>query len=169
MENEVLRALRWTPGRLEFRGIRYMLVRPDTVVSFQRAVEERLGPEAAAETMFLGGYTGGGNSARHLSRELGLGPRETAEYMARMGGQLGWGEFRITALQAEEREQLLEVELLDSAFAGAYGQAGHPVCHFPRGVFAGVAEVLFGRPVAADEVTCAAAGAESCCFRFRPA
>lgn len=168
-ENEIVRQLASAPGRLEFRGIRYMLVRPDTITTFQQAVERRMGPEAAAEAMFLGGYTGGGNSARRLGREMGLGARETAEFMARMGGQLGWGDLRVSTLVMEGDGRLLEIEAADSAFAGAYGPSERPVCHFTRGVFAGVAEVLFGEPVRAEESACAAAGAACCRFRFQPA
>lgn len=163
--NEVLQGLTWEPaaGTLDFRGIRYMLVRPETVVVFQRAVAERLGAQAGT-LMCAGGKAGGGATAHRLLRE-GAAPGEVAAVMCRMGTQLGWGAFRI--LELDPAAGRLEVAVANSAYAWAHGPSPVPVCHFILGVFAGVAEIALGRPVSAAEVECMACGAPACRFRFQ--
>ncbi len=165
MENEVLQGLAWDPaaGTLTFRGIRYMLVRPETVVVFQQAVEAELGPAAGA-LMFAGGKAGGGATARMLHHQSGLPAPAVAEAMCRMGTQLGWGAFRVLEAGAAG----LTVAVGNSAYARAYGAAAAPVCHFIRGVFAGVAEIVLGSPVADAEATCTACGGAVCRFVYRP-
>ena len=39
MSNEILDNLSVETGRMAFKEVRYMLIRPDTVVDFQKAVE----------------------------------------------------------------------------------------------------------------------------------
>ncbi|HID63498.1 MAG TPA: hypothetical protein EYP49_12280, partial [Anaerolineae bacterium] len=60
-KNSILDNVQWDAdnGALTFKNVRYMLIRPDTVVDFQKAVEAEVGPEKCAEMMMAGGYTGG--------------------------------------------------------------------------------------------------------------
>lgn len=170
--NALVAGLEWQAGEgtLAWNGIRYMLIRPETIVALQRGVEERLGTAAAAALLFDAGRAGGSRSASTVGERFGLDGPGTAGYMARMGAELGWAGFQVAGLDLAART--LVVEAAGSAFAWGYrqlyGQSAGPVCHFARGVFAGVAEILFDTPaVESAEESCLAAGAPVCRFRFR--
>ena len=146
------------------KDVRYLLIRPETLIDFQKALE-RLSPAQAGEILAAGGFSGGSKSARRYRECFGLGPEATARFLCTMGGQIGWGRFELFRL--DEKAGELEVEVTGSPFAEAYGQATAPVCHFIRGVLAGLAEVLFGPGCETSESACAAAGARVCRFSVR--
>ena len=52
-------------GGLSYRGSRYLLVRPETLVALQKAVEAALGERAAA-CLVAGGRAGGGSALRSV-------------------------------------------------------------------------------------------------------
>lgn len=180
-ENPVLDGLEYeaSSGRLSYKGVRYLLIRPETLVAFQLAIEAEVGPEKCAELMQAGGFTGGALSARRYRDAFGYSDREIAEFMCRMGGEIGWGHFTLVRLDVAGREMIVEV--LDSPFAEAYralrplspgpplphrqkASGGEGVCHFIRGVLAGLGAGLFGGEVASAETTCQARGDPLCRF-----
>ena len=162
-DNEILQGLEWNPdgGRLTFNQVRYLLIRPETLVDFQKAVEAELG-ERAGEMIFAGGFTGGSLSSRRYKEIFGYSDAETVEFMCRMGGQIGWGRFELEKLDAEAGRLVVQVQ--DSPFAEAYGPAEHGVCHFIRGVMAGLGAGIFDAEVEAVETRCAASGDAHCRF-----
>ncbi len=163
MTNSVLAELEWEPGTgaLTFKEVRYLLVRPETLAQFQRAVEAEVGADRTGELLYSGGFAGGQLSGRKYKEALGLSDREAVEFMCRMGGELGWGQMRLVRWDTEA--QWLEVEVANSPFAGAYGGQTHSgVCHLLRGVLGGLGATVFGTPVEADEVRCRAAGDSVC-------
>lgn len=164
--NEVLQGIHWDRegGALHFKGIRYMLVRPDTITTFQQAVESHLG-EATGSLMFTGGKAGGSATARKLHHEFGRPAGEIAHAMCTMGGQLGWGALRVAELSLDAGR--LVIEVANSAFAAAYGPSSQPVCHFICGVFAGVAEIVLGGEVEPLETECLACGGRLCRFIYQ--
>ncbi|MBI3030091.1 MAG: hypothetical protein HYY64_11305 [Candidatus Rokubacteria bacterium] len=163
MENTVLRELTWDAGagRLLFKDVPYLLIRPETLVALQKAVEAELG-ERAGELLARGGHTGGALSTRRYREAFGLGAEETARFIVRMGREIGWGDFRLERLDLSAREIVVTVGR--SPFAEAYGPASRPICHLIRGVLAGLAEGSFGAPAQAREVECLATGARACRF-----
>jgi len=84
--------------------------------------------------------------------------------MAQMGGELGWGHLEVELFDREKK--IMVIIAHNSAFAQAYGQGRGGVCHLIRGVFAGVAEFIFGVPVEARETLCKANGDQYCRFEF---
>ena len=142
-------------GRLSFRGAPFMLIRPETLVAIQRAMEVAVGPRAAA-CLAAGGRAGGARAARALE---GTGPARV-EALLRMGGDLGWGEFELERLTPTE----LVVTVRRSPFAETYGHSEGPVCHLTRGVLESLAAVVLERPAAVIETACAATGATLCRF-----
>lgn len=166
MENAVLRDLAHdaSTGHLTFKGVRYLLIRPETVVAFQKAVEAELGARAG-ELMARGGRTGGALSARRYREAFGLGARELVEFMVRMGREIGWGAFTLDRLDLERRELVISVR--HSPFAEAYGPSAVPVCHLIAGVVGGLAEGVFGQPAQVIETACLAAGGPACRFEAR--
>ncbi|MCZ7575111.1 MAG: XylR N-terminal domain-containing protein [Ardenticatenaceae bacterium] len=161
-DNPILTELTYDPrqGGLFYKDVRYLLIRPETLRDFQKAVEEAVGHERAGELLATGGHTGGLLSSKKYKEVFGLSDREAVEFMCRMGGQIGWGAMRLVELDATAGRLVVEVE--SSPFAAAYGPSDHGVCHFVRGVMAGMAEGLFGHPVHSVETHCLAMGHEQC-------
>ena len=164
MKNSVLAQLSKEPGLLTLKGIRYMLIRPDTIIDFQKAVEAAVGQERCAEMMMAGGITGGSRSSRKYKRDLGHSDVETVQFMCKMGGELGWGIFQLVLLDMESGR--LVIEVTDSPFAVAYGQSDVSVCHMMRGVLAGLGSSIFKGEVLSSETTCLAKGDMRCRFEI---
>jgi len=142
-------------GRLLHGGARFLLIRPETLMGLQRALEARLGAEAA-EVLVAGGRAGGSRAATTLGGDA----RTRVEALLRMGAEIGWGHFALERLTHSE----LVVTVSNSPFAEAHGPAERPVCHLTRGVLLALAETVFAPPVAVRESACAATGAARCRF-----
>jgi len=165
--NSILDNVQWDAdsGAITFKDVRYMLIRPDTVVDFQKAVEEMIGPQKCAEAMMAGGYTGGSRSSKRYKQVFNYTEDEIVAFMCRMGGEIGWGRFNVIELDVPGKELIVEVQ--NSAFAAAYGKADWGVCHMIRGVLAGMAAGIFGGDVVSEETACVAKGDPVCRFVIR--
>lgn len=165
--NSILDNLQWDAdsGAITFKDVRYMLIRPDTVVDFQKAVEALVGAERCAKAMMAGGYTGGSRSSKRYKEVFNYTDEQIVAFMCRMGGEIGWGRFNMVKLDVPGKELVVEVE--NSAFAAAYGKADRSVCHMIRGVLAGMAAGIFGGDVASEETECVAKGDRVCRFVIR--
>lgn len=143
-------------GGLWVGDSRYLLVRPETLVALQRAMEAALGLPAAAECLAAGGRAGG---AKALA-SLGGSPRERVERLLATGAAIGWGQFVLKRFGPRE----LVVEVHHSPFAEAYGPTAGPVCHLTRGVLDALAAAVLEQPCRVVETACVAAGAPACWF-----
>lgn len=150
-------------GALHIKDVRYLLIRPETLIAIQKALEAEVGFDRAGEILYPGGFTGGRLSGERYRREFGLTEREAVAFMCRMGGEIGWGCFQILELDEETRRLCITVE--NSPFAETYG-AGAPggVCHLIRGVLGGLGAGVFGTEVVAQETHCEAQGDAECRF-----
>jgi uncharacterized protein len=142
-------------GELTLGGARYLLIRPETLVGLQKAVEGALGERAAA-CIAAGGRAGGAKAAAALDGTA----EERVGRLLRIGGEIGWGEFALERLTATE----LAVSVRRSPVAEAYGPSAGPVCHLIRGVLESLAAATFGRSCTVVETACAAMGAPVCRF-----
>ena len=166
-ENSILSELVYHPdeGSLRFKSVRYLLIRPETLASFQKALEAEVGWEKTGDILYAGGFTGGKLSGQKYKSTFGLSDREAVEFMCQMGREIGWGHFKLLELDPEVYYMLVEVT--GSPFASAYGEAADSgVCHLIRGVLGGLGEGIFGEPVVAQEVRCTAMGDERCRFEI---
>ncbi len=161
--NSVLSSLIFDPtkGEISYQGIRYLLIRPETLATWQKGVEKALGSNAG-EIIFEGGREGGSLSARTFRDKHGYSSREIVDFMTRMGTEIGWGQMKV--LKHNEETKRFVIEVSDSPFAAAYGNSSAGVCHLIRGVMAGVGEGIFGDPVEARETSCLAMGNQTCRF-----
>jgi predicted hydrocarbon binding protein len=164
--NSILADLVFEPdsGKLAFKDVRYLLIRPDTIIEFQKAVEAEVGVEHCAAMMMAGGITGGVRSAARYKTEFGLNDAEIVDFMCKMGREIGWGHFQLCELDPQKKR--LVVEVAESPFAAAYGHADEGVCHLTRGVLSGLAAGIFGTNVRATETTCHARGDVVCRFEM---
>lgn len=150
-----------------YRGVRYMLIRPETVIEIQKGVEEEIGVEKAGQALYHAGHRGGSLSAAHFREQFSLSVQEIVHFMAKMGAQLGWGRMEVASMDPEQGT--LELEVFHSVFAEAYGKADAPVCHMIRGVFAGTWGGAIEREVEGLETRCRAVeGPGPCRFIFTP-
>jgi len=163
MANSILDNLEYDEreGTIAYKGVRYMLIRPDTVVEFQKAVENVLG-DRTAEMMMAGGDAGGSRSAQRYKDEFHYSDQEIVDFMCNMGREIGWGDFQVEEFDLENKR--LVVLVRKSAFADAYGPAEEGVCHMIRGVMAGMAAGVFGAQARSEETHCRAKGDAQCRF-----
>ncbi len=149
-------------GTLEFNGIRYMLIRPETIVEIQKAIEEKFGTEAAHEILYMSGHRGTSLTAKKLLGR-GLTPDQCLEEMFQMGGHLGWGKFSLRKIEQSSKDEI-EVAIQGSPFAKAYGRSDQTVCAILCGALAGIFSTLFGKAYRCTETHCEAARSPSCRF-----
>ncbi|MBI2524858.1 MAG: hypothetical protein HYV93_02635 [Candidatus Rokubacteria bacterium] len=145
-------------GRLLYRGSRFLLIRPETLVAVQRAVETAAG-SGAAECFAAGGRVGGARAAAAVAGDA----RGRLDLLVKMGRELGWGEFGVEAWSPVG----FVITVKHSPFAEAHGRSQRPVCHLIRGVVESFAEQLLGRPMQVSEASCEAAGGPVCRFEAR--
>lgn len=138
----------------------YILIRPETLIGWQKAVEAMLGTRAA-ECAAAGGAAGGARAVAALEGT----PQARVTQLLGAGREIGWGDFALERLTPRE----LVVTVAGSPFARAYGEATAPVCHLTRGVLQALAASVLETPTTVEETQCMAAGAARCRFSARPA
>lgn len=147
-------------GRVSIRGVPYLLIQPTTLLGFQKAAEAA--GAAAGDWLEAGGRAGGRRSSMRLRELSAKEGRDFAQDYLSMGRDIGWGVFQVTRFERTS----FEVVVTGSPFAEGYGPSQRPVCHFIRGVVAGLGDTLFGESEC-EEVECAAAGSTRCRFVCR--
>ena len=152
-------------GALDYNGIRYMLIRPETVVEIQRVIEEKFGAEAAHEIFYRSGFRGTSLTAKKLLGS-GLSPEKCLEAMFKMGSHLGWGNFKL--LKTDRKTGVIEVTISASPFAEAYGSSEQPVCAILCGALAGIFSILKGKDYKCTEIGCVALEHGHCHFILKP-
>jgi predicted hydrocarbon binding protein len=162
-QNSIIDQLMYDPasGVLTYRDVRYLLMRPETIVGFQKTIEKH-SRTGAQEALFQGGYRGGYLSAKKYKEMQNLSDSETINFMMTMGAEIGWGNFQLIEYDFENRK--LKVRVKNSAFAEAYGDSTEGVCHLINGVISGLATVLFAQDFTASECECLAKGDRHCVF-----
>ena len=162
-QNSIIEQLIYDPasGVLKYKDVRYLLIRPETIVGFQKTIEKHSRKEAQ-EALFQGGYQGGHLSAKKYKEMQNLSDSETISFMMTMGAEIGWGNFQLIEYDFEIRK--LQIRVKNSAFAEAYGDATEGVCHLINGVLSGLASVIFSINCTASETKCLAKGDECCEF-----
>ncbi len=126
----------------------------------------RLSPSArddALAALLASVADAGGRSARRYQTATTGDDATLLDVVAETAAGLGWGIW--TFAQPSRRELLLDVA--NSPFAAGFGPSPAPVCAAIAGMVGAVATTIFGRPTAAKETSCVAAGAECCRFVAR--
>ncbi|MBT8369981.1 MAG: hypothetical protein KJO34_03395 [Deltaproteobacteria bacterium] len=162
-ENPILAELVYdqSSGSLLYKGVRYVMIRPETIAGIQKAITASCGKEAD-ESFFEGGFTGGSLSAIKYKELHNFSDLDVIEFMMKMGNQIGWGHFRLE--RYDPKLKVLRVCVANSPFAETFGKSTQSVCHLIRGVLAGMASSLFGRNCTSDEIECRAKGDTRCLF-----
>ena len=162
-ENSILDELVYdsSSGTLNYKGVRYLMIRPDTIVGLQRALDESCGKDTD-KGFFEGGFTGGSLSAKKYKELHNFSDLEVIEFMMKMGNQIGWGHFSLEYYDAKQK--YLSLCVMHSPFAESYGKSSQGVCHLIRGVVAGMASIIFKSNCTSEEIECWAKGDTRCLF-----
>ena len=162
-ENPILDELIYdqSSGSLLYKGVRYLMIRPETISGFQKALNESCGKDAD-ESFFEGGFTGGSLSAKKYKELHNFSDLEIIEFMMNMGAQIGWGHFSLERF--DPKSKILQVGVAHSPFAESYGKSSQGVCHLIRGVLTGMAAMLFEKDCTSHESECLAKGDARCLF-----
>jgi len=165
MENKILKDLCFAPekGGLFYKEVRYLLIRPEVLVTFQKEIEKELG-ERADRILFKSGFQGGSLSSKRYREVFNFSHEEIVRFMIEMGPQIGWGRFELERFDPGNKD--LSVKVYHSPFAETYGLSNTPVCHFIRGVLTGMASVVFDKESEVNEILCLAKGDPFCKFEL---
>lgn len=148
-------------GGLFYKEVRYLLIRPEVIATFQKEVERELEMKAE-QILFRSGFQGGSLSSKRYREVFSLKDHEIVRFMIQMGTQIGWGRFELEKFDPVNR--LLSVTVHHSPFAMAYGASKTSVCHFIRGVLSGIASEVFKEEKEMKEVHCFAKADPFCRF-----
>jgi predicted hydrocarbon binding protein len=164
-ENSILDELTYDlgSGALRYKDVRYMLIRPETVIGFQKTIEEG-DSELARDAFFQGGFRGGYLSAKNYKALHFFDDIQIIDFMMKMGTEIGWGHFKLQDFDPQKK--YLNIIVRKSPFAEAYGESSFAVCHLVRGVLSGLASYLFNQNCVGSEVKCLAKGDEHCVFEI---
>ncbi len=162
MSNSVKETATWNWGKGEFSVIEVpaVIVSIETFVSLQKDAEKILGFDGASVLLYEAGKKAGLRWINRFSKEWGLKDNRFIEAVQNFYAELGWGKFSVE----ENSKNELAVRVENSFTARGYGKSEVGVCHFLRGYNAGLAEVLKGNEIDAEEVKCAAKGDDCCKF-----
>jgi predicted hydrocarbon binding protein len=165
MENEILKNLKFDSekGGLFFNEVRYLLIRPETLVAFQKGTEKEIGGKTS-QILFQSGFEGGSLSSKKYREFFGFSDLEIVHFMIEMGSHIGWGRFDLETFDLIKESIIVNV--YHSPFAEAYGTSSLPVCHFIRGVLSGMASLIFGGEKEGKELSCLAMGDSYCRFKI---
>ncbi len=163
MENKILKELYFAPekGGLFYKEVRYLLIRPEVLATFQKEIEKELG-DKADRILFQSGFQGGSLSSKRYREVFHFSDEEIVQFMIEMGPQIGWGRFELKGFDLIKKE--LSVRVYHSPFAEAYGPSTTPVCHLICGVLTGMASVVFHKESVTNEILCLAKGDPFCQF-----
>ncbi|MBI4244764.1 MAG: XylR N-terminal domain-containing protein [Planctomycetes bacterium] len=162
--NSILSGIEYDPsnGALIFNNTRYLLIRPETIIGFQKNLEVALGKDKTAEVLYKGGFEGGSRTANKFMNEQKLSAEQILKFMCDMGTQIGWGAFKVGNFS--DVLSKFELTVKSSVYAQAYGQSTAPVCHFISGVFGGVSSIICHEKPKVKEIQCSSSGAQLCRF-----
>ncbi len=132
-------------------------------MAFQKAIEKELG-EKASQIIYQSGFEGGSLSSKKYREAFGFSDPQIIQFMIEMGRQIGWGNFELERFDLSE--QILIVKVYHSPYAEAYGSSSSPICHFILGVLGGMASIIFGREIQAEEIACFSKGDRFCRFQI---
>lgn len=163
MNNKILKELYFVQekGGIFYKEVRYLLIRPETLTTFQKAVERELG-DKGNQILFESGFAGGELSSKRYKEIFSFSDEEIIRFMMNMGSQIGWGRFELETFNPDQKRLIIKV--FHSPFAEAYGPSSSGVCHFTRGVMAGMASVAFGGEIKSKEPFCLSKGDKYCEF-----
>jgi predicted hydrocarbon binding protein len=117
--------------------------------------------------LYRAGYAMGKQGTDELAEVFGEeNMLEASTTFMKLYNALGWGQLEVKEVSDDFATWSLA---LSQSFECAGLKKTKPQAHFTRGLIAGAAERLTGRPVKCEETECVATGSSHCGFRVTPA
>jgi predicted hydrocarbon binding protein len=162
MLKDVKETASWERNKGQFSVIEVpaIIISIETYIILQKNAEKILGVDGASILLYEAGKKASIQWINRFNNEWGLKDKKFIEAVQNFYAELGWGKFSAQ----EDKKNGLMIRVENSFIARGYGNSGVPVCHFLRGYNAGLAQVLKGNEMGAEEVKCAAKGDDCCEF-----
>jgi predicted hydrocarbon binding protein len=159
-------------GQIHIQGVRYMLMRTDSMsIELQEELRKTFGEAGARQIRYKLAKACGKRDAKMFAERLGI---EDSTMRMALGpvhfAHVGWANVEIFEESSPaQNEDLFMVYAHPYSFeAASYIDNGittqHPVCHMNAGYSCGWGEVSFGIDIQVVELTCRAKGDEKCIF-----
>lgn len=151
----------------------------EVMLEMHEWVESEIGKEKADRFMFdVGKYQTKSGSIKYLAtkeelRKIFTNLPETGDPSMEMGRETlkfaGWGDNKIVRIDSGGNKIVMKtvVSPIAKEYLKTRGKSKEPVCHYMRGIFAGVFEAVRGEKYDCKETSCAATGmSENCIFEL---
>lgn len=148
-----------------------ILVPQHFFVNNHKAIEAALGVAEYRKLLDAAGHKSAYYWCQQEAAHYGFTPLQTFEHYLRRLSQRGWGMFSIESFDPESGHARIRLD--HSSFVNQYKQADHKVDYMFSGWWEGAVEYVgdaLGKhyKVHAEEIQCAAEGAEYCLFEVKP-
>lgn len=158
-------------GALHDGPRRYLMMRPDVLMGALRGVDDGT-RSAMLNALAMSTQTHGSRSLSAYAEQVGGDAEALMGATTAAAADLGWGRWTLrrdgAGLQLEVAGSPFaegwRAAAASSAAAPASEPATSPVCAPIRGMFSGLASLVLGAAVQAEECECAAQGAPRCRF-----
>jgi predicted hydrocarbon binding protein len=148
-------------GSVSDEDRRYLLLRADVMMGMFRNLPLDL-RAGALNALRASVHEFGGRSVAAYLQQLNGDRVALLPALQEAAADLGWGAWTLR-LEDDGDAQRLALEVANSPFASAYGDADAPVCAPIGGMLEAIAEVVLGAASHVQEVRCAACAAGRCC------
>jgi len=162
MLKDVKETAAWERNKGQFSVIEVpaIIISIETFVVLQKNAEKILGVDGASILLYEVGKKAAMQWINRFNNEWSLKDKKFIEAVQNFYAERGWGKFSAE----EDNKNGLVIRVESSFITRGYGNSDVPVCHFLRGYNAGLAQVLKGDEIGAEEVKCAAKGDDCCEF-----
>lgn len=160
---------------------RVMVIMPvEVIIRMHEMLKEKIGEEEAQQFLYdAGKFQTSTGSMRYLAKKKELASSfknvsATGDASIEMGREIlkltGMGDIRIKEVVNKGEKVVLGIENSPIALdhIKSRGKSSRPVCHYVRGVLAGVLEAYYQKKYISAETSCRATGlSKECVFEFR--
>lgn len=166
-------------GDFSILGRRMAILPVEMLLKFHELIARRLGKEEADRLMFEAGefqtltgsirFMARKNELRTMFKQLSTGDPgvEMGREVLRL---MGLGDIRVKEITKDMGKVVLGTKNSPEAIehVKTRGKSSGPVCHYERGVLAGVLGAVYGKSYSAEETACVATGlCDECLFELR--
>jgi predicted hydrocarbon binding protein len=170
-----MKVIKFENGTIDIKGRTVFFMPVDVMLKMQDMVAGAGGKEKSEEILFLAGkYQTLTGSPKYFREKNELKTMfRKGDPAIEMGREVlkfaGWGDNRFEEITEDGGRVILKTVTspIASEYLKSKGKSREPVCHYLRGVLAGVVESIFKDEYIARETSCRACGLSSeCIFEF---
>lgn len=175
-----LSIVKFDKGTVRVRGRLITMISTDTLLYMERHLSERIGERETEQFIYECGLHQTKIGAKRYLQKKGELSRlyqrvpVTGDASMEMGWEVlklaGWGDTRLDEFIGKGEKAIARTKNSPTAeaYLVEYGKSDKPVCHYLRGLLAGVAESVSGHRYSAVETSCKAMGmTQECVFELK--